>query len=97
MEAVPGARLIDVVLRLSGELVQLGIGSSPGVGTCERYLAVGSAASASAPFASRGGTGEMLLKRGTGPIWCNAGNCRPWREDNDRRQQQSCAEWPLPS
>ena len=58
VEAVPGARLAEVVvLVLSSELVKLGTGSSPGVGTCESYLPDCSAVSAGTPNASRGGTG----------------------------------------
>ena len=36
VEAAPGETLINIALAMTGTLVELGAGSSPGEGTCEK-------------------------------------------------------------
>ena len=79
-----GGRVRNVALAVTGALATLGVGATPGDGTCENYWVVDDvevpAGTMNAVRRVRGGTGDLQLRLSDGStLWCSSHHCRPWK------------------
>ena len=104
VRAALGSTVKNIILGVSGALLSVGIGSSPGEGTCEQYWVLNhTEVPAGTPFASalvRGGTGDLQLQladHATSTSWCSAHHCRPWQASDAETAPPAPPAPPVPA
>ena len=97
-----GGSVRNIALGVTGTLLALGNGETPGEGTCEAYyVAADVEVAADTPGAARrvrGGTGDLHLRLADGrTVWCTAHHCRPWQpSDGDETESEMRPSSPAP-
>jgi hypothetical protein len=100
-----GGSVRNVMLGVTGTLIALGHGESPGEGSCEHYFVVGevevAAQTSGALRRVRGGTGDLQLRLANGSaVWCTSHHCRPWLPSDadmiDRHESDARPSSPAP-
>ena len=76
------------MLGVTGALIALGHGETPGEGSCEAYYIIDevevAAGTPGAVRRVRGGTGDLQLRLADGrTVWCSSHHCRPWQPPDD--------------
>jgi len=88
VRATSRAPIRNVVLGVTGALIALGHGETPGEGSCEAYYIIDevevAAGTPGAVRRVRGGTGDLQLRLADGrTVWCSSHHCRPWQPPDD--------------